>query len=198
MAEQVVLGKGGVVPPIMVGMTRAILCAAASAVVATAALAQTPQPFPRPGSAVPPPTVQQPAPQPPPVAVAPAAPIDPAAPTEATLGVPIYPTAQFITSYDAGRAQRYYLFGATAPFADLVAYYRSVLKERGDQVFTQPPTHMFEVGRFREETMAFPPGVTIKDWTWGGSTGYPNPRRGVEPARFASIIMIVPQPPAAP
>ena len=29
-------------------------------------------------------------------------------PTEAMLGVPIYPGAQFIASYDAGRGQRYY------------------------------------------------------------------------------------------
>ena len=43
-------------------------------------------------------------------------------------------------------------------------------------MFEEPPTHMFEVGRFREETMAFPPGVTIKDWTWGGTSGYPNPK----------------------
>lgn len=178
----------------MVDMMRAIWVAAVSAMAATAALAQTPQPFPRPGSppAPAPPTVQ-PAPQ----APASAAPADPSAPTEAVLGVPIYPTAQFIASYDAGRAQRYYLYGASAPFADLVAYYRTVLKERGDQVFTQPPTHMFEVGRFREETMAFPPGVTVKDWTWGGSAGYPNPRPGAQPERFATILMIVPPVPGA-
>ena len=181
--------------PIMVGMTRAIWVAAVSAVAATAALAQTPQPFPRPSSTpAAPATPTQPAPQAPTTA---SAPLDPSAPTEATLGVPIYPTAQFITSYDAGRAQRYYVFGASAPFADLVAYYRTVLKERGDQVFTQPPTHMFEVGRFREETMAFPPGVTVKDWTWGGSAGYPNPRPGAQPERFATIIMIVPPVPGA-
>ena len=174
----------------MVGMTRAIWAAAVSAVVASAALAQTPQPFPRPGSA--PATPAAPAAQPAPQAPAVSAPVDPSVPTEATLGVPVYPTAQFIASYDAGRAQRYYLFGASVPFADLVAYYRTVLKERGDQVFTQPPTHMFEVGRFREETMAFPPGVTVKDWTWGGSAGYPNPRPGAKPERFATIIMIVP------
>ncbi len=171
-------------------MTRAIWAAAVSAVVASAALAQTPQPFPRPGSA--PATPAAPAAQPAPQAPAVSAPVDPSVPTEATLGVPVYPTAQFIASYDAGRAQRYYLFGASVPFADLVAYYRTVLKERGDQVFTQPPTHMFEVGRFREETMAFPPGVTVKDWTWGGSAGYPNPRPGAKPERFATIIMIVP------
>ena len=54
------------------------------------------------------------------------------------------------------------------------------------------------VGRFREETMAFPPGVTVKDWSLGGSLGYPNPRPGAQPARFPTIIMIVPPPPVAP
>ena len=116
----------------------------------------------------------------------------------ATLGVPLYPAAQFLTSYDAGRGQRYYLYGTSASFADLVTYYRTQLKERGNLVFEEPPTHMFEIGRFREETMAFPPGVTIKDWTFAGSQGYPNPRRGVQPARFPSVIMIVPPPPATP
>jgi hypothetical protein len=110
--------------------------------------------------------------------------------------VPLYPSSQFITSYDAGRGQRYYLYGSSAPFAELVTYYRTQLKERGNLVFEDPPTHMFEVGRFREETMAFPPGVTIKDWTFGGSQGYPNPRRGAQPARFPTVIMIVPPPPA--
>ena len=119
-------------------------------------------------------------------------------PTAASLGLPIYPTAQFIASYDAGRGQRYYLFGANAPFADLVTFYRTQLKDKGDEVFNQPPTHMFMVGRFREETMAFPPGVTVKDWTWGGSQGYPNPKLGAEPARYPSVIMIVPLPPPAP
>jgi hypothetical protein len=91
------------------------------------------------------------------------------------------------------------VYGTTAPFADLVAFYRTQLKERGDQVFIEPPTYMFSVGRFREETMAFPPGVTIKDWMWGGSQGYPNPKGATaQPARFPSIIMIVPPPPAVP
>ena len=173
---------------------------AASTVISTVALGQTPQPFPRPGS---PP--QQPASptqpaspaQPAPPVSAPARAADVDAPTEATLGVPLYPTGQFIASFDAGRGQRYYIFGTTAPYAELVTYYRTVLKDRGDQVFEQPPTHIFEVGRFRDETMAFPPSVTIKDWTSGGSAGYPNPRPGAQPARFPTIIMIVPAPPGA-
>jgi len=175
------------------------------AVVASAALAQTPQPFPRPGSPQQqPPQPSAPAQSPPataPLAVAPApappASAEPGEPTAATLGFPLYPTAQYLASYDAGRGQRFYLFGATTPYAELVTYYRGQLKEKGDEVFAQPPTYMFPIGRFREETMAFPPGVTIKDWTWGGSQGYPNPKRGVEPARFPTVIMIVPAPPAA-
>ena len=174
-------------------VTRAFMALAASAVATVAVVAQTPQPFPRPGTAQPAPAVQTPA-QPPPAAATP----HPPAPTEAVLGLPIYPAAQFLASYDAGRAQRYYLFGSTASFAELVKYYRSVLKEGGDQVFTQPATHVFEVGRFREETMAFPPGVTIKDWTTGGSGGYPNPRPGAAPERFPTIVMIVPAPPGTP
>src|SRR6185503_3818473 len=136
-------------------MARGFLPFVAVSAMAVTAWAQTPQPFPRPGASAPS-SPSAPAPQPAPPAAAaapaPAAPVDPGEPSEATLGFPIYPTAQFIASYDAGRAQRYYIFGASAPYADLVAYYRTVLKERGNQVFEAPPTHMFEVGRFRDET----------------------------------------------
>lgn len=151
-----------------------------------------PQPFPRPGTSQPAP--QQP-PSGPPAANAPAP--TPAAggeaqPTEATLGIPIYPGAQFIASYDAGRGQRYYLFGSAASFVDLVTYYRSVLKQKGEVVFDVPATHEFDVGRFNDETMAFPPGVTVKDFQSNVSQGYPNPKPGGQPARFPTIIQIVP------
>ena len=163
------------------------------------AAAQSPQPFPRPGETRPPaPAAPAPAPsqgiakvQPPP------APQNPGEPTEATLGLPIYPAAQFIASYNAGRGQRYYLFGTNADFAQVVAFYRTMLKQRGELVYEEPPVHMFDVGRFREETMAFPPGVTVKDYTWAGSAGYLNPKRGVEPARFKTIVQLVPAPAGA-
>ncbi len=73
------------------------------------------------------------------------------------LGLPIYPAAQFLQSFDAGRGQRYYIFGSTASFLDLVTWYRTMLKQKGELVFDAPATHEFDVGRFREETMAFPP-----------------------------------------
>jgi hypothetical protein len=171
--------------------------------------AQVPQPFPgrqpppRPAPAAP----AKPTPAPPtpvaPTPVAPAAPAPSSArvpetpPTEAMLGFPVYPAAQFVASYDAGRGQRYYLFGSDLSFAALVKYYQSALKTKGTLVFDAPAIHLFEVGRFREETMAYPPGVTIKDYTWNGSAGYLNPKRNATPARFPSIIQIVPAPPGS-
>jgi hypothetical protein len=157
-----------------------------------------PRPFPAPGSpqparpAQPPP--RPPASPAPPTATPPAAttPPDPNAPTEATLGVPLYPGVQFIASYDAGRGQRFYLFGSAAAFEVLVSYYRTLLKQRGELVFAVPATHEFDIGRFRDETMAFPPSVTIKDYESAVSQGYPNPKPGGQPARFPTIIQIVP------
>jgi hypothetical protein len=124
-----------------------------------------------------------------------------AAPTDAQLGgIRVYPGARFIGSYDAGLGQRFYLFGTLQPFSEMVAFYRSELKQKGELVFDAPPTHMFDVGKFREDAMAFPPGVTIKDYTWGGSPGYLNPAPGTTPAAFPTIIQIVPPPglPAGP
>ena len=116
------------------------------------------------------------------------------APTEAELGAPIYPSAVFLTSYDAGRGQRFYIFGASVPYADLVGYYKTVLKQKGDELFDSPPTHQFETARFRDDEMSFPPSVTIKDYTSGGSPGFPNPKKGAAPERFPTIIQIVAAP----
>lgn len=181
---------------------------------ATVAAAQTPQPFPRPGEpqrqvsrpadarpARPSATASAPTPAdgqlaPAVAQAAPSAPSDRNAPRPEDVVFPVYPAAQFLASYDAGRGQRYLLYGTTAGFTEIVAFYRMQLGDKGDLVFKEPPTHVFEVGRFREETMAFPPGVTVKDWASGGSQGYPNPKPGAQPARYATIIMIVPPPPA--
>lgn len=195
---------------LLVGGCLVSLLAAGPAVAAAKALAATeagepqrrpvPRPFPRPsppasdpGAA--PPRAESPL-ETPSAAETPAAAGAPGAagtPTAETLGLPVYPASQFIASYDAGRQQRYYLFGANSDFDAMVRYYGNVLRERGNRVFDAPPTHVFEVGRFREREMAFPPGVTIKDYAWNGSEGYPDPAGG----RFRTIIQIVPPPPGS-
>ncbi len=166
--------------------------------VAALAFAQTPQPFPQPGGrasqparpAAPPPTTTTAATPGPPQPASAAE----AAPTEAALGVPIFPNAQFIASYNAGRGQRYYIFGTAASFVDLVNYYRTTLKQRGELTYEVPATHEFDIGKFDEDRMAFPPGVVIKDFQSDVSQGYPNPKPGGQPARFPTIIQIVPVP----
>jgi hypothetical protein len=168
----------------------AVLLLASS--IGASAFAQTPVPFPKPADpqkAGAPPKVEPPQ--------KPGTQVNVPAPSEATLGVPVYPSAEFLAAYDAGRGQRYYLYGTNASFAQIVEFYRAALKQRGDLVFDEPPIHMFEIGRFREETMAFYPSVTVKDYGWAGSLGYMNPKRGAEPARFKTVIQIVPVTPPA-
>jgi hypothetical protein len=181
--------------------THVIAASLLTVALAATVAAQTPQPFPKPGApkpsapAAPPATTQQPSKPP---AVAPpasAAPDPKAPPTEATLGVQIYPGAEFLQSFDAGKGQRFYLFGTNTSFLEIVNYYKTALKQKGELVYDEPAIHQFDIGRYKEETMAFPPSVTVKDYTWGGSAGYLNPKRGKEPVRFKTIIQIVPASP---
>jgi hypothetical protein len=178
---------------------RTLTSALVATTLAATLSAQTPLPFPRPA---------QPSPNNPPAKPPPATPAQPVAapqpqragePTEAELaGITLYPSAQFLKSYDAGKGQRYYLYGTTATYAEIVAYYKTLLRKNGDAIFEPPAPgmHMFELARFREETMAFPPSLTVKDYSATG--GYLNPRRGGQPARFPTIIQIVPAPAGSP
>jgi hypothetical protein len=119
-----------------------------------------------------------------------------APPAPEQLNAPVLVGAQFLGSYEAGMGQRFYLYGSAQAFADVVTYYRTVLKDRGELVFDAPATHEFDIGKFKETEVAFPPGVTVKDYTWGGSPGYMNPKPGATPAFFPTVIQIVPPPPA--
>jgi hypothetical protein len=175
--------------------------------IAAGVSAQTPQPFPTPRSTAPAsPAAQQPKPAPPPPApAAPAAPTAKPAPATTAAapkapdlgGVPVYPSAVYLGSYDAGRGQRFHLYGVSLPYLEAVNFYRTALKIKGDELFESPPTHQFDLGRFREADVSFPPSVTVKDYTWGGAAGFPNPKAGDKPERFPTIIQIVPPPPAA-
>ena len=170
------------------------------AISATAVFAQPPVARPQP-----PPTIPGAAAQPKPAQPRSAPPAPPAAspqtntaaeapPPASTLGAPLFPTAQYLGSYDAGRGQRFYLYGCTQSFTELVAYYRTVLKDKGELVFDAPAIHQFDVGRYKETEVEFSPGVTIKDYTWGASPGYLNPKTGASPTHFPTVIQIVSPP----
>ncbi len=168
-----------------------------------------PQPFPTakpPSGSQPPPTTTPttttttPA-KPPATTTAPSMPAGPTTtyaggrPTETDLGAPIYPAADFLDSYDAGKGQRYYIFGAAAFYADIVTYYKNKLKDSGRELFKSPPMQQFDLGRFKDDTMAYPPSVVIKDYTWGldgqRSDGYLFVN-GTTEKRYRTIIQIVP------
>ena len=110
---------------------------------------------------------------------------------------PDLPQRPYITSYDAGRGQRFHLFGTSARFADMVRYYSVVLRERGRRVYDAPPIHQFETARFRDREMDYRPSVTIKDYTWNGAAGYINTTPGGDPAAFPTIIQITTLPEGA-
>lgn len=184
--------------------TALALCA--GSVVALAGQTPAPRPFPGSGPARPvdSPPAQAPAPEPQaPVAndraPAPAAPAPSPSngptPNQPPAGLPVYPTAEFIAGYDAGQGQRYYLFGSDMPYDDIVAYYRSVLDTGGRELFREPPTRQFELGRFREDSMAYPPSVVVKDYAWNGGTGY-LAVSGTNERRYRTVIQIVPPEPS--
>ncbi len=152
-----------------------------------------PQPFPGSAPARPADPATVPAPSTaPPATSAPLPEVPPPPPSaQAPQGLPVYPTAEFIDGFDAGSGQRYYLYGTDMPFDDIVAYYRNVLKNGGRELFREPPMRQFDLGRYQENTMAYPPSVVVKDYTWNGGTGY-LAVSGTTEKRFRTIIQIVP------
>lgn len=182
------------------GLTIGLMVAAAG--VAFAQTAPVPRPFP--GSTTAPAGTTTTKPAPPeaaapaasqPAAAEPAAPVpapaSPAAAAPDVAGVPIYPSAEYLETFDAGSGQRYVLYGTNLPYADTVAYYRTVLKNGGRELYRAPATHQFDIGRFQEDRMAFPPGVVVKDYTWNNSAGYLFVS-GTTEKRYKTIIQIVP------
>jgi hypothetical protein len=174
---------------VMLAAPRAVAVAlAVFAVAPRQTQAPPPKPQPFPGSAVP----TAPAKPGPTGATSPGQPSG-GAETQARPGpgdLPAYPGAEFLDFFDAGRSQRYYLYGTNASYADIVTYYKSSLKQGGRELFRTPPMHQFDLGDFERDSMAFPPSVVVKDYTWNGGTGY-LALVGGEERRFRTVIQIV-------
>jgi hypothetical protein len=180
-------------------MNRRIVVASMLVALPMAAMAQVASPVPRPFPGAPTPPATAPRTQMPEAPAAPAAttPATPVTPGVDVGTVPVYPTAEYLDSFDAGSGQRYHLFGTDLPFAEIVAYYRTVLKNGGREIYRTPAIHQFDLGRFDENRMAFPPSVVVKDYAAAGpASGYLHAAGTVE-KRYRTIIQIVP-PPAAP
>jgi hypothetical protein len=114
-----------------------------------------------------------------------------ASPDAPPADLPVYPAAEFLGSYDAGHGQRYYLYGTNAAYDTIVQYYRNTLRTGGREIFKQPLTRQFDLGRFDDDRMSFPPSVVVKDYTWNGSDGYLHVS-GTTETRYKTVIQIVP------
>ena len=66
----------------------------------------------------------------------------------------------------------------------------------GRQLYRTPAVHQFDLGRFDDQRMVFPPSVVVKDYSGGSGGGYLFIREAKE-QRFRTIIQIVPPPAAA-
>jgi hypothetical protein len=167
----------------------------ATALASVAAAQGQPVPRPFPGTRTPPPpAVTQPAPTPPPAGATPSTAQAPGSPDAALAGIPLFPQAEFLDSYDAGQGQRYYLYGTNAPFEEVVGHFRTALRSGGRQLYRTPAIQQFDLGRFESDQMAFPPSVVVKDYAGGTGGGYLFVRDAAE-QRFRTIIQIVPPPP---
>lgn len=113
---------------------------------------------------------------------------------DADTGVPLYPGAVLLGKYEAGPGQPFYIYGSQSTYANVVEFYRGVLKDRGRALFGGP-MHQFDLGRYRRETMALQPAVTVKDYLWNGREGYVHVD-GLASTKYPTIIQIVPAPPA--
>ena len=150
--------------------------------VATSAYAQDPpRPRPFPGAGAPSTQTPQQQNQHPPATQDPA------------LGLPMYPGAQLLTTYDAGPGQKVYVYGTSAAYPTVVEFFKTALKERGRALFGGP-MHQFDLGRYRRETMTLQPALTVKDYTWNGREGYVHVS-GRQVIKYPTVIQIVPAPP---
>jgi hypothetical protein len=185
----------------MVKTTMVATCLVAALGTATGAQSGSvpvPRPFPGSSPSAPSTGSTAPAPQAPAPANVPQAPappaVDPTLNSPATplpTTIPVYPSAEFLESYDAGSGQRYYLYGSNLPYAEIVSFYRSALKSGGRELYKLPAMQQFDLGKFQEDTMAYPPSVVIKDYSSANSAGYLFVS-GTTEKRYRTIIQIVP------
>jgi hypothetical protein len=176
------------------GVTAAVAALGVAAFAQSAPPPTQPPPVPKPFPGSNPPSTPPGKPGDPatPAAVVPAPPERPNAPAPQDLnGAPVYPAADFLETFDAGRGQKFFIYGTNAPYLDIIAFYRKQLGSGGQEIFRTPAMQRFDLGRFDDQSMAYPPSVVVKDYSANGSAGYLFVA-GTTEKRYKTIIQIVP------
>jgi hypothetical protein len=86
------------------------------------------------------------------------------------LGCALFPQLRLLETYDAGSGQKYFILARTRRTSRSCSSNRTSLRTGGREIYRAPAPAMqqFDLGRFQEETMAYPPSVVVKDY--GGSS----------------------------
>jgi hypothetical protein len=174
-----------------------------SVVLATSALAaqtapppaQTPvpRPTPFPGSAPPPATTPKPATPAADGVAAPQCASAGSAPTDPLLaGIPLYPCAVYLETFDVGTNQRLFAFGTNDAYLDVVQFYKTQLKKSGEEVSKLPAIYQFERGAFDSGTMTQRPGIIVKDYAWPAVTDAYLHVSGTTGTRYRTVIQVIP------
>ena len=79
------------------------------------------------------------------------------------------------------------------PHCDSVVDLEATVSQVTTGLAQSPAMQQFELGRFNDDTMAYPPSVVVKDYAWNGSEGYLHVD-GTTTRRFRTVIQIVPPP----
>jgi hypothetical protein len=159
-----------------------------------------PRPTPFPGSTPPPATSPKPTttatPAPTPAAAATAAPqcgAATAAPADPLLaGIPLYPCAAFLETFEVGPNQRLFAFGTNDAYLDVVQFYKTQLKKSGEELSKLPAITQFERGTFDSGTMTQRPGIIVKDYAWPAVTDAYLHVSGTTGTRYRTVIQVIP------
>jgi len=109
-----------------------------------------------------------------------------------SLGIKIYPNAEYLESFDVGRGQKCYLFGTNMAFTDIVLCYKGQFRgNSGRELFKMPPVQWWDLGSFDDKSMAMQPSVVVKDYSANDGGGYLFINGGTQ-KKYKTIIQVVP------
>lgn len=106
-------------------------------------------------------------------------------------GVPIYPGASFLESFDLGNGQWVFTFGTNDVYAGVVAFYKEQVGKSTEVSRNTPSIQQFDLGAFDSGRMAQRPSVLVKDFTWPDPAGYLHVSGATE-TRYKTLIQIIP------
>ena len=64
---------------------------------------------------------------------------------------------------DIGRGQRYYLFGTNAAYAEIVGYYKNIMKNGGRTIFEAPAMQQWDLGKSFDTFCPMGPWIATAD-----------------------------------